>query len=102
MLCGGNTIGATTMAKASTKRTSLLNTTSDLHSKTPDDFLSITVQGDLGTWTAGMLLTDPQSIINYHRDVVNEGADEPTKLTDAQILVIVKAVQGDSVDAEVE
>lgn len=62
----------------------------------------VTVTGDLGSFKTGQVLTTGKEIADYHRVVLNEGADEPTSLSDEQIVTVVRTIAGDSEDAEVE
>lgn len=54
--------------------------------------MKVVVSGDLGRFKQGQILTEDKEIAAYYRDSVNEGADKPCKLSDEQILDIVKKV----------
>jgi hypothetical protein len=60
------------------------------------------VTGDIDSFKQNQVLTDPKEIASYYRTIANEGADNPTSLTDAQILAIVSSIEGDDEDSEVE
>jgi len=64
--------------------------------------MQVTVTGNIGSFKGGQILKSDKTIAAYYRTVANEGSDNPTTLSDADILKIVASVAGDNEDAEME
>lgn len=64
--------------------------------------MQVTVTGNIGLFTKGQVLTDKNTICEYYRTILSEGAEEPVEVSDQQILATIEEIPGDDEDTEIE